>query len=159
AWPAFAAELGVAYSAGTYVLDVDPGFAAIVDALIAYDEPHAIVSDIPGYAGTGRAVRIDREGWVDARAVMAALDRELAALPNVAIIAGRARTMSARGHVELEDGRVVEGTHYLYATGATLTALLDVSDLRLQVPRVRFGIGTTLELAPVAGHSACLRGD
>ncbi|MBA3462687.1 MAG: FAD-binding oxidoreductase [Deltaproteobacteria bacterium] len=165
-WNAFAEELGVPVSRGTYLLDAgDLGevarFDAVVAALQEYDEPHAVVrpATVPGYAPllpARRAVRIDREGWIDPRAVVAALER-LLATAGVEQIAGTARRVLGAHGVELVDGLVIEGTHTLIANGASLTALLAASALPLHVQPVLFGVGTTLELATTGQHTACLR--
>ena len=170
-WRALGEELGglaaLGHGTGTYVLDDATEFAAILAALVAHDEPHAIVdaAAIPGYApaqAAARAVRIDREGWIDPRRVVAALERALASAPHVELIAGTAERLRASDRaitgVVLADGRVVTGTHYLVANGASVSALLDRSALGLAVQRVAYGIGTTLELRAPAAHVACLRG-
>ena len=99
---------------------------------------------------------------LDPRRVVAALERALAAAPHVELIAGTAERLRASDRaitgVVLADGRVVTGTHYLVANGASVSALLDRSALGLAVQRVAYGIGTTLELRAPAAHVACLRG-
>jgi glycine oxidase len=157
-WHELAAELAITIDTGTCVLGGadDPDFESIVTALREHGEPHALIDPdrVPGYAPVrraARAVRIDREGWTDPRAAVAALERVLV----VERIAGVARRLRGDG-VELADGRLIAGTHYLLANGASLTALLAASDLPLRVQPVRYGVGTTLELA-IAGHTACLR--
>ena len=165
-WNALAAELGVPLAFGTYLLDAgDLGeasrFDAVVAALQEYDEPHAVMRPalVPGYAPlmpARRAVRIDREGWIDPRAVVPALERALAAA-GVELIAGTARRVLGAHGVELANGTVIEGTHTLIANGASLTELLAASGLPLHVQPVLYGVGTTLELRTEAVHSACLR--
>jgi glycine/D-amino acid oxidase-like deaminating enzyme len=166
-WDALGAELGgmaaLGHGVGTYVLD-DGDVAPILAACAEYGEPHAIIDarEVPGYApvhGVTRAVRLDREGWIDPRRVMAALERALAAAPNVEIIDGVVDHLrSAGGAITgavLGDGRVVAGTHYLVANGASLSALLAASDLGIAVQRVLYGVGITVELR--SARRACLR--
>ncbi len=159
-WDALASELGgdLGRGTGTYVLaPVSP----IVRACIAYDEPHAVVrgAAVPGYAGDGEAVRLDREGWIDPRRVLAALEQRLAVAPNVTTIEGViARFVARSGGVQeavLADGRALGGTHFVAANGASLTGLLEASDLGIAVQRVVYGVGTTIEIR--AARTACLR--
>lgn len=166
-WEPLGAELGgmtnLGHGCGTYVLG-DRDLAPILAACTEYGEPHAIVEarEIPGYApmhGVTRAVRIDREGWIDPRRVVAALERALSAAPNVTMIDGvvarlRAATGTITGAVLLDDS-VVEGTHYLAANGASLTTLLEASALGIPVQRVVYGVGTSLEV--LRPYRACLR--
>lgn len=159
-WDSLASELGgdLGRGTGTYVLAPVP---PIVRAAIAYREPHAIVAGqaVPGYAGHGEAVQLDREGWIDPRRVLAALERALAAAPNVTTIEGVVARFVARGGVVVEavlgDGRAVGGTHFVAANGASLTRLLEASDLGIAVQRVVYGVGTTIEIR--AARTACLR--
>ncbi len=166
-WLDLGAALGgmaaLGHGIGTYVLD-DGDVGPILAACAEYGEPHAIVDahEVPGYApvhGVDRAVRLDREGWIDPRRVVAALERALAAAPNVELIDGLVVRLRMTGGVItgaiLTDGRVVEGTHYLAANGASLTSLLDASDLGIAVQRVVYGVGTSVEVR--GAHVACLR--
>ncbi len=161
-WHELAAELSITIDTGTCVLGGadDPNFDAIVTALRAHGEPHALIDPdrVPGYAPVqraARAVRIDREGWTDPRRAMVALDRVLAAMPHVERIDGRGITFDAEG-VAVTGGRVVTGTHYLIANGASLSSFLTTTALAERVQRMRYGVGTTLEIA-LGGHTACLR--
>ena len=174
-WRELGAELGglaaLGFGTGTFVVadagDAadDAGFDALLAALRAHDEPHALVAlaEIPGYAPerlAARAVRIDGEGWIDPRRVVAALDRALDRATSVEVIAGSAVRLRHDGGaitgVELADGRLVEGRHYLIANGARLSALLADSALPVRVQPVFYGVGTTLELR-ADHHAACLR--
>jgi len=140
-WEGLAAELGVPLGRGTDVLgSVDP----IVRACVAYGEPHELVDGV---------LRLPREGWIDPRRVVAALESRLE------IVDGVVERLEARGGVVtgavLGDGRRVEGTHYLVANGASLTPLLAASDLGIAVQRVVYGIGTSVEVR--ATSRRCLR--
>lgn len=160
AWEAFAAELGgdLGLGFGTYVFG---DAAPIVAACTRYGEPHEIVSarEVPGYAGEATAVRLPREGWIDPRRVVSAIERALAAAPNVTLVDGVVERLRAAGGAivaaHLADGRELGGTHFLAANGASLTPLLEASDLGLAVQRVVYGVGTTIELR--VGRTACLR--
>ncbi len=165
AWGPLAAELGVVLGTGTFVLDaggLDDAvrFDALADALREYEEPHALVrpAQVPGYAPlrpARRALRIDREGWIDPRAVVAALDK---ALVDIERIEGSAVRVLGAGAIELADGRVIEGTQCLLANGARLTKLLAASALPLRVAPVLYGVGSTIEVRSASVHTACLRG-
>ena len=166
-WDVLGADLGgmagLGHGVGTYVLD-DGNVAPILAACVAYGEPHSIVDarEVPGYApqhGVERAIRLDREGWIDPRRVVAALDRALAAAPNVTVIDGVVdRLRSGGGTITgalLSSGRLVAGTHYLVANGASVSRLLDASNLGILVQRVVYGVGTSVEVRHA--HRACLR--
>lgn len=166
-WADLARELGVTLTSGTYLLD--PGdldglvrIDAMLEALREYEEPHAMIrpADVPGYAPlrpARRALRLDREAWIDPRAVVAALDAALAAAGVERIDARAARVLSAQA-IELADGRVVTGTHTVLANGARITPLLAASALPLRVPPVLYGVGSTIEVRSASVHTACLRG-
>ena len=167
AWGALAGELGVPIGTGTYLLDgggLDDAvrFDAVAAALREYEEPHALLkpAQVPGYAPllrARRALRIDREGWIDPRSVIAALDAAVAAA-GVERIDGIATRVVSAGAIELADGRVVEGTCCLLANGARITALLAASALPLSVAPVLYGVGSTIEVKSASTHTACLRG-
>lgn len=50
---------------------------------------------------------------------------------------------------------MLSGTHYLIANGASVSRLLDASDLGIRVQRVVYGVGTTVEIR--RAQRACLR--
>ncbi len=165
-WDVLGGELGgmtaLGHGAGTYVIgdDLEPILAACEE----YGEPHALVDarEVPGYApahAMTRALRLDREGWIDPRRVVAALERALVAAPNVEIIDGTVDRLRAVGGAitgaHLAGGRAISGDRYLLANGASLSRLLDASDLGILVQRVVYGVGTSVEVR--GAHPACLR--
>ena len=60
--------------------------------------------------------------------------------------------------VQLADGEVIEGDVFLLASGASAGRLLDKSDLGIDVQRIFYGIGVSLEiLSPDFPHEKCIR--
>ncbi len=185
AWPDFAQQLSNAagsaiqplcFTRGTYVISNtaadamdDENFAAIIEALEVASEPHAHIdpASIPNYLPEARhratrAVRIDNEGWLNPRRVIATLDAVLHAAPNVTLIDQPVtRLHGAHGIIrgaELADGTMVEGDQYLLATGATVSELLRTSALDMPMQPVFYGIGTSVEIkSPDAPHTHCIR--
>jgi glycine/D-amino acid oxidase-like deaminating enzyme len=167
-WPAFGDALvrtvepdaGVArlgYRLGTRVLD--PGgdasldIDAIVSVLAACHEPHE--RDRGG-------VSIPNEGSIDPRVVMSYLERALATFPHVEFIDAPVERLLARGgaiaSAVLADGRVLDGSDFLLAAGATVTDLLARSGLDLPIQRVFYGIGVSLDLrCPDVRLAGCVR--
>ncbi|MGD9968701.1 MAG: NAD(P)/FAD-dependent oxidoreductase [Hyphomonadaceae bacterium] len=167
---------GGCYDRGTYIVNNtaaddldDENYDAIVEALVAFNEQHEHVSprDIPNYKPeqryrATRAVYIPNEGWLNPRIVIEKLDKVLGLYPQVEFINDHvAKLKAAQGKVtgaELSDGRVIEGDAYLLATGASVSDILDASDIGVPMQRVFYGVGTSLEIkSPDHPHQKCVR--
>lgn len=147
----------------------DENFDAILQALKHYDEPHELVEpgDIPNYQPEQRyralrAVHIEREGWMNPRQVVAALDRALQRSPRVDMVDDAVvRLKHSNGRIvalECESGTLVEGDRFVLATGATVTEVLKASDLDLPIQRVFYGMGVSLEIRSEGHpHTKCVR--
>lgn len=149
---------------GTYVINNtatddldDENFDAIVDALKAFDEAYSLASpsDIPGYKPqqsyrATRAIYIENEGWYNPRLMVRALERALELSGKVIFHDAAVRRLTTKAgtvsHVTLEDGTNLDGDQFLLATGATATDILGHSEIDLNVQRVFFGIGTSIEI-------------
>lgn len=163
-------------SRGTYIVNNaaaesldDENFDAIVGALEAYQEPFSFVSagDIPHYKPTQRdralrALFLNEEGWVNPRLTVDKLDFVLSQSPKVTMVDARVqRVIMSSGivsSVELEDGTNIEGDKFVLATGATVSSLLDESDLGIRVQRVFSGAGVSVEISsPGFAQKSCIR--
>ena len=147
----------------------DENYDAIVAALVRFDEPHQHVSpkEIPNYAPeqhhrATRAVYLPNEGWMNPRLTVEALEAALSAFPQVAFVDEEVDRLTSEGGAitaaVLLDGRRIEGDRFLLATGATATDLLARSELGLQVQRVFYGVGVSIEVrSPDFPHKKCIR--
>jgi glycine/D-amino acid oxidase-like deaminating enzyme len=167
---------GGCYDRGTYIVNNtaaddldDENYDAIVAALEMFNEQHGHVNprDIPNYMPAQpyratRALYIPNEGWLNPRIVIEKLDKILRLFPQVKFIEAHADRLTAKNGllsgVVLDDGRIVEGDNYLLATGATVTDLLAKSDIGIEMQRVFYGVGTSIEIkSPDYPHSKCIR--
>lgn len=167
---------GACYELGTYVVNNtaadcldDANFNAIVSALKEFDEPFEEVSprDIPNYRPQQRyravrAVYIPNEGWLNPRLTLEALEAALAAFPGVRFIDDEAERLAEKNalidSVVLRGGGRVSADKVLLASGATATDVLARSGLGLDIPRVFYGVGVSLELhSPDFPHTKAIR--
>lgn len=167
---------GKPFEFGTYVVNNtaaddldDQNFDAIVEALKQFDEPfdHVSPHDIPNYMPeqrhrATRAIYIRQEGWMNPCSVLEKLDEALANFPQVKIVDANAdRLVKSRDAIDavvLDNGQVISGDKFVLATGATMTALLEKSDLGINVQRVFYGVGVSIEIkSSDFPHQKCIR--
>ena len=175
-WPRFDEEIGGGLNWGTYVVNNsaaddldDENFDAIVAALGEFGEPFEHVSprDIPNYLPeqrhrATRALYIPREGWMNPRLVMEKLDAILAKDPQVSFVDDGARSLVRQGDricaVKTESGQAIAGDNFVLATGATVSDVLNQSSLGIEVQRVFYGVGVSVEIkSPDFPHKKCIR--
>jgi glycine oxidase len=175
-WPKFDEEIGGGLNWGTYVVNNtaaddldDENFDAIVAALGEFGEPFEHVSprDIPNYMPeqrhrATRALYIPREGWMNPRLVMEKLDAMLAKHPQVSFVDDGARSLVRQGDrigaVKTETGQAIAGDNFVLATGATVSDVLKQSSLGIDVQRVFYGVGVSVEIkSPDFPHKKCIR--
>lgn len=164
------------FESGTYVVNNtaaddldDRNFDAIVEALKQFDESfdHVSPHDIPNYMPAQRhratrAIYIHNEGWMNPCFVLEKLDAALANFPQVEIVNANAERLLKSGNaidaVVLDDGKIISGDKFVLATGATMTALLEKSTLGINVQRVFYGVGVSIEIkSPDFPHQKCIR--
>lgn len=180
-WPQVLAEIcsdtnDVPHGFGTYIINNastdeldDDNFSAIRKFASQFSEPCMDVdpSSIPNYAPEPRhralrALLLSREGWVNPKQFLIALERWLSRFPNVHwhnheinrfdIHNGRVR------YAVDTQGTHIEGDNFVLANGANLTKVLQASAPDLPVQRLFYGIGISLELQhPQYVHSHCIR--
>ena len=167
---------GGCFGYGTYVVNNasaddldDENFDAIVKTLGDFDERFEFLSprDIPNYNPaqrhrSGRALYIHGEGWLNPRRIMEKLDAALVRQPQVDFIDDEVDKLVARGgridHAVTQGGRTIGGDKFVLATGATSTDLLNKSGLGLNVQRVFYGVGVSVEIkSPDHPHTKCIR--
>ena len=167
---------GGCFDTGTYVVNNtaadqldDENFDAIVAALNMFDEPHQHVSprDIPNYKPeqrhrATRAVYIPNEGWMNPRLTVTALEAALANFPQVHLVNDNVERFVKEGAklhaVLLESGARIEADRFLLATGATATDLLQKSNLGIDVQKIFYGVGVSIELMSIDNpHNRCVR--
>ena len=161
---------------GTYVVNNtaaddldDENYDAIVKALEDFDEPYQHVSprDIPNYMPeqrhrATRALYIPNEGWFNPRLMIEKLDAILARFPQVRFIESNADKFLKAGAridgVMLDNGQTLVGDKFVLATGATVSDVLARSDLGIEVQRVFYGVGVSVEIrSPDYPHTKCIR--
>lgn len=167
---------GGCFDVGTYVINNtaadsldDANFNAIVSALKQFDEPYQEVDpgQIPNYMPeqryrATRAIYINNEGWLNPRLTIDAIDAALASFPCVELIDDEVTSIVREGnsvnHVVLSNGVKISGDKFMLATGATATDLLGKSNLGLNIQRVFYGVGVSLEIkSPEFPHTKCIR--
>ncbi|RMG39908.1 MAG: FAD-dependent oxidoreductase [Candidatus Dadabacteria bacterium] len=167
---------GGCFSRGTFILNNsaadewdDKNFNAILKALDDFDEPHELVNpyDIPNYYPSQnlratRAVYIHNEGWLNPRIVLEKIDAILGHNDIVTVIDGRCERLIGKDNqieaVKLESGDIIEGDIFLLATGATVSGILERSELGIKVQPVFYGVGVSLEIkSPDYKHTKCIR--
>lgn len=184
-WPAFERHIlqaaGIAadaahFQCGTYVVNNtaaddldDENFDAILKALKDHDEPFDIAApaDIPNFMPeqrhrATRALYIRNEGWFNPRLIVEQLDAALSRRPQVTFLdAAVEKLIAPQSSIEaaqLEDGRLVAGDAFVLATGASASAILNSSRLGIDVQRVFYGVGVSIEIrSPDFPHTKCIR--
>ncbi|WP_348752540.1 FAD-binding oxidoreductase [uncultured Aquincola sp.] len=149
---------------GTYVVNntsvdelEDDNFDAIVRALDDFNEPHRLMSprDIPNYNPQSRnratrAVFIDNEGWFNPRLMIEKLDAIMRRSARVHQVDDTVVRIEHAGQqvtaVHTRGGQRIEADRFLLATGASVSALVKASELPLQMQRVFYGVGVSLQL-------------
>jgi glycine oxidase len=179
-WPSLLAALAedsgreIYHASGTYLINnhvsdrlEDENFDAVLAALREQGEPHDVIApaDIPRYkpaspARAGRALFIPREGWVNARHLMDALDAVLQASPRVSFVDDRCLKVVAGPNGRIDGvvtagGATVGGDLFLLAPGATFSEIIAGSRLGLSFPRVFYGVGCTVLLGTGANTLPC----
>lgn len=162
---------------GTYVVNNtaaddldDENYDAIVKALENFNEPFQHISppDIPNYMPeqrhrATRALYIQNEGWFNPRLMIEKLDAILARYPQVKFFENKADRFlkSPSGVIDavvLDDGRAISGDKFVLATGATISDILSKSDLGLEIQKVFYGVGVSVEIrSPDYPHTKCIR--
>jgi glycine oxidase len=168
-------QLSSSYKTGTFIINNsstdsldDKNFDAIVDALKKYDEPFEYVtpSSIPNYLPTEaaraqRALYIPNEGWVNPKLLLKTLDLYLENSKSAMLIDKKILSFSV-----LSDGRIsiaaTDGTKYdfdyvVIANGAEMNNLQLREQLGLNVQKLFYGVGTTVEIESEFQHTNCVR--
>lgn len=148
----------------------DESFRAIVSALRQFDEPHEMVKprDLPGYAPEhdGRAleaVHIPGEGYFGSRTLFDALEMAVAQQPRISMYDGEVVQVEtgSRGHapsVVLATGHRLSAAQVVLAAGARTQVFIDqIPELKSRVPRLFYGVGTGVVIAPPQLPGHCLR--
>lgn len=167
---------GGCFACGTYVVNNtaaddldDENFEAIVSALEEFNEPfdHVSPRDIPNYMPeqrhrATRAVYIHNEGWFNPRLMLEKLDNVLSKHPQVAFRDGSVARLVLAGGIleaaELPGGERITGDKFVLATGATVSGILAKSNLGIDVQRVFFGVGVSVEIqSRDYPHTKCVR--
>jgi glycine oxidase len=167
---------GGCFALGTYLINNtaadrldDINFNAVVKALNDFDEPYQEVDpgSIPNYIPEERyravrAIYIPNEGWLNPRLTMDAVDSALSSFSCVNFVDEEVESIVKQGslidHVRLIDGTKITGDKFMLATGATSTDLLAKSNLELNIQRIFYGIGVSLEIkSPEYPHTKCIR--
>lgn len=177
AWSKFAKQMGAkSLGLGTYVVNNsaaddldDENFDAILAALKSYKEPHELVNprDIPNYHPeqryrATRALYVPGEGYMNPREAMTALEIALRCYKQVQFVDASATKLVKKGakiiSVTLEGGKSVAGDEFVLATGATVSNILDASKLGINMQRIFYGVGVSLEISsPEHRHKKCIR--
>lgn len=161
---------------GTYVVNNtaaddldDENYDAIVKALEDFNEPFEHVSprDIPNYMPeqrhrATRALYLPNEGWINPRLMIEKLDAILARYPQVKFIESHVDRLIQSGTaiegVALDNGQTIAGDKFVLATGATASDIITKSKLGIEMQRVFYGVGVSVEIkSKDFPHTKCIR--
>ena len=161
---------------GTYVINNtaadsldDSNFDAILAALKRFEEPFELVDPqtIPNYSPeqqfrATRALYIPSEGWLNPRLIIETVDAALLSFPQIEFIDEQVDALMRDGprivSVRLGNAQTISGDRVLLASGATVSEILDRSKLGIDIQRIFYGIGTSIEIiSPDAIHTKCVR--
>ncbi|MFT3752550.1 MAG: FAD-dependent oxidoreductase [Paludibacter sp.] len=180
-WPAVFAQIcpdrqAVAQGFGTYILNNavtdeldDDNFGAIRRFADEFAEPYTEVdpAQIPNYQPEPRhralrALLLKREGWVNPKQFLRALQHWLEQHPQVQWRDTEVTRLDIRqGRVQaagLAEGAPLAADDYVLANGANLTRVLKDSAPELPVQRLFYGVGVSLELQYAQHvHTHCVR--
>ncbi len=169
-WPEFLKDIenssGVKleYGFGTYLINnqvtdslEDSNFEAIINALKEYNEPFSYIDpkSIKNYkpeaqSRSVRGIYINNEGWVNPVSLMKALKESLIKNNNIQFVNKYANRIikenNSISHILNDDGTKVEGDCYFLAPGAAFTKIIDNSNLQLNVPKIFYGVGSSILL-------------
>jgi glycine/D-amino acid oxidase-like deaminating enzyme len=167
---------GGCFDRGTYVLNNtasdeldDRNFNAILKGLEDFNEQHELVDpkSIPNYfpnqeKRATRALYIPNEGWLNPRLVLEKLDAILVNDERVTIVDDTVEKLIQHNGVltgvVLSNGEVIVGDEYLLAAGAPTQKIIENSDLGLDILRMFYGVGVSLEVkSPGYPHTKCIR--
>jgi len=161
---------------GTYVVNNtaadnldSTNFDAILAGLREFDEPFEEVSPagIPNYFPeeryrATRAIYIPNEGWINPRLLIEVFESGLESFQKVSFVDSEADILCKNGNridtVVLKNGNKIEGDQFFIATGATASDLVDRSNIGIQMQRIFYGVGVSLQLtSPEFPHTQCIR--
>ncbi len=167
---------GGCFSQGTYIINNtasdsldDLNFSAILNALVDFNEQHELIdpNDIPNYYPEQRkratkAIFIHNEGWLNPRLVIEKLDAIIHNDPRIVVINDYVESLvETNGLITsaiTSKGHKIEGDKYLLANGASAQQVLTQSALGLNIQRIFYGIGVSLEIiSPGYGLDKCIR--
>ncbi|MGN7613287.1 NAD(P)/FAD-dependent oxidoreductase [Magnetococcales bacterium HHB-1] len=167
---------GGCFDRGTFVINNtaadtldDENYQAILQALDEFEESYEQVDpkDIPNYkpaerSRATRALLIHDEGWINPRLMMEKLDAVLALFPQVQFLDCQVEKLIANPSgieaVQLSDQTQLSGDSFLLATGATVSKIINDSELDIRVQPVFYGIGVSLQFrSENAPHKNCIR--
>lgn len=148
----------------------EENFDSIVRALELYKQNFEIVNpaNLDGYNPqqryrATRAIRMEEEGWVSPATFIQMLEESLSTFKNVTFAYQNAIRLNVSSNkidsLELSDGNVIRGDKYLLANGASYNQILTNSAIRLDGPKIFYGVGTSLEVSLSANqtHPNCIR--
>ncbi len=135
----------------------DENFDAILNGLREFYEPYEVIApnSIPKYkpaaaARAGRAIFINREGWVNPISLMAGLKEILFKSGRVKFVNDYCNKLYRKGDlvssVMLASGILVSGDVYILSPGATFTNIINESNLELDFLKIFYGVGCSLLL-------------
>lgn len=149
---------------GTYIINnhisdslEDDNFDAIVNGLNHFNEPYEVIapSSIPKYkpsaqARAGRAIFINKEGWVNPISLMLALKDILLKSDHVKFVDAYCERLQKDNnkisHVVLANGQTIKGDIYLMSPGATFSNIISNSNLEIDFLKIFYGVGCSLLL-------------
>jgi hypothetical protein len=163
-------------SKGTYVINNaasdyldDENFNAIINGLEKYNEPYTFVNpeDIPNYHPEQKyralkALYINNESWINPKRFLSKLILALKKFPQISFLEKNVEKLVNENNklskVVLEDKEEIYGDNFIIALGASTTNIIDKSNLKLNIPKIFYGVGVSIELKNKEfTHTNCIR--
>jgi glycine/D-amino acid oxidase-like deaminating enzyme len=167
---------GACFELGTYLINNcstdsldDANYNAVIKALNDFLEPYHQVDpkEIPNYKPhalhrANRAIYIPNEGWLNPKLTIRSLEVSVENFDSVEVVDDEVDRIVKNGQliesVILKNGAQIQGDKFLLTTGATASDLIDKSDIGINIPRIFYSVGVSIQInSPGAAHTKAIR--
>ena len=155
---------GACFELGTYLINNcsadsldDLNYNAVVKALNDFYESYSEVdpAEIPNYYPQARhratkAIYIHNEGWLNPKLTLRQLDAAVLGYSCIEFIDEEVICINQEGSkitsVTLGNKQVIEGDQFLLSSGASVSSLIEKSNLTIKIPRIFNSVGVSVQI-------------